>query len=79
VLSHGGSNFGRHGRMDSRFDYPNRMGSSFCRNERMDRANPTLEQMAQHWFYSFATNPVLSQLLSCSLLNFKREALGMFA
>jgi hypothetical protein len=29
----------------------------------MDRANPTLEQMAQHWFYSFGTNPVLIHLL----------------
>jgi hypothetical protein len=23
----------------------------------MDCANPTFEQMAQHWFYSFDTNP----------------------
>jgi hypothetical protein len=23
----------------------------------LDCANPTLEQMAQHWFYSFGTNP----------------------
>jgi hypothetical protein len=29
----------------------------------MDRANPTLEQMAQHKFYSFGTNLVLSRLL----------------
>jgi hypothetical protein len=26
-------------------------------------ANPTFEQMARHWFYSFGTNPVLSRLL----------------
>jgi hypothetical protein len=31
-------------------------GSSFGRNGRMDRAVPTLEQMAQHWFYCFGTN-----------------------
>jgi hypothetical protein len=23
----------------------------------LDCANPTLEQMARHWFYSFGTNP----------------------
>jgi hypothetical protein len=23
----------------------------------LECANPTLEQMAQHWFYSFGTNP----------------------
>jgi hypothetical protein len=23
----------------------------------LDCANPTLEKMARHWFYSFATNP----------------------
>jgi hypothetical protein len=26
----------------------------------LDCANPTLEQMARHWFYYFGTNPVLS-------------------
>jgi hypothetical protein len=25
--------------------------------EFLDCANPTLEQMAQHWFHSFGTNP----------------------
>jgi hypothetical protein len=30
----------------------------------LDRANPTFEQMAQHWFYSFGTNPVLSRLFT---------------
>jgi hypothetical protein len=28
----------------------------------LECANPTLEQMARHWFYSFGTNPVLSRL-----------------
>jgi hypothetical protein len=43
--------------MDLRFDARGRMDSHFDRSSRMDRANPTLEQMAQHWFYSFGTNP----------------------
>jgi hypothetical protein len=30
---------------------------SFVRRDDMDCANPTLEQMARHWFYSFGTNP----------------------
>jgi hypothetical protein len=30
----------------------------------LECANPTLEQMAQHWFYSFGTNPVLSCLFT---------------
>jgi hypothetical protein len=30
----------------------------------LDCANPTLEQMAQHRFYSFGTNPVLSRLFT---------------
>jgi hypothetical protein len=30
----------------------------------LDCANPTLEQMARHWFYSFGTNPVLSCLFN---------------
>jgi hypothetical protein len=29
-------------------------------------ANPTSEQMARHWFYTFGTNPVLSRLLALS-------------
>jgi hypothetical protein len=27
-------------------------------------ANPTLELMARHWFYSFGTNPVMSHLFT---------------
>jgi hypothetical protein len=30
---------------------------SFVRRDVLDCANLTLEQMAQHWFYSFGTNP----------------------
>jgi hypothetical protein len=30
---------------------------SFHRRDALDRANPTFEQMARHWFYSFGTNP----------------------
>jgi hypothetical protein len=37
---------------------------SFDRRNGLDCANPTLEQMAQHWFYSFGTNPVLSRLFA---------------
>jgi hypothetical protein len=32
-------------------------GGSFGRRDVLDRANPTFEQMARHWFYSFGTNP----------------------
>jgi hypothetical protein len=32
-------------------------GGSFDRRDALDCANPTLEQMARHWFYSFGTNP----------------------
>jgi hypothetical protein len=32
-------------------------GGSFRRRDVLDLANPTLEQMVQHWFYSFGTNP----------------------
>jgi hypothetical protein len=32
------------------------------------RANPTFEQMARHWFYSFGTNPVLSRLFTHMLV-----------
>jgi hypothetical protein len=32
-------------------------GGSIDRSNVLDRANPTLEQMAQHWFYFFGTNP----------------------
>jgi hypothetical protein len=34
----------------------------------MDFANPTFEQMARHWFDSFCTNPVLSRLLTLTLV-----------
>jgi hypothetical protein len=30
----------------------------------LECANPTFEQMARHWFYSFGTNPVLSCLFA---------------
>jgi hypothetical protein len=32
-------------------------GGSFGMSVVLDCANPTLEQMARHWFYSFGTNP----------------------
>jgi hypothetical protein len=32
-------------------------GGSFGRKDILDCANPTFEQMARHWFYSFGTNP----------------------
>jgi hypothetical protein len=32
-------------------------GGSFDRKDVLECANPTLEQMARHWFYSFGTNP----------------------
>jgi hypothetical protein len=32
-------------------------GGSFGRKGVLDRAKPTFEQMARHWFYSFGTNP----------------------
>jgi hypothetical protein len=32
-------------------------GGSFGKRDVLDCANPTLEQMARHWFYSFGTNP----------------------
>jgi hypothetical protein len=38
------------------------------RRDRMDFANPTFEQMARHWFDSFCTNPVLSRLLTLTLV-----------
>jgi hypothetical protein len=30
---------------------------AFGRKDVLDCANPTFEQMARHWFYSFGTNP----------------------
>jgi hypothetical protein len=32
-------------------------GASFGRKDGLVCANPTFEQMAQHWFYYFGTNP----------------------
>jgi hypothetical protein len=32
-------------------------GGSFGRKDGLVGANPTFEQMAWHWFYSFGTNP----------------------
>jgi hypothetical protein len=32
-------------------------GGSFGRRDVLNCANPTLEQMARHWLYSFGTNP----------------------
>jgi hypothetical protein len=32
-------------------------GGSFNRRDDCVCANPTLEQMTRHWFYSFGTNP----------------------
>jgi hypothetical protein len=32
-------------------------GCSFDRRDALECVNPTLEQMARHWFYSFGTNP----------------------
>jgi hypothetical protein len=32
-------------------------GGSFGRKDGLDCPNPTFEQMARHWFYSFGTNP----------------------
>jgi hypothetical protein len=34
----------------------------------LDCANPTLEQMVRHRFYSFGTNPVLSRLFDHDLV-----------
>jgi hypothetical protein len=41
---------------------------SFGRKDVLDCANPTFEQMARHWFYSFGTNPVLSSLFAHVLI-----------
>jgi hypothetical protein len=32
-------------------------GGSFDSRDALECASPTFEQMAQHWFYSFGTNP----------------------
>jgi hypothetical protein len=46
-FSHGGS----------RFDWFDRMDRSSDRRGRMSVANPTFEEMAQHWFGTFGANP----------------------
>jgi hypothetical protein len=40
-----------------RFPSGGSRGSSFDRRDDLVCANPTLEQMARHWFYSLGTNP----------------------
>jgi hypothetical protein len=44
----------------------------------MDRANPTLEQMAQHWFYFFGTNPSVESFAHsrARFLYFQTRGLG---
>jgi hypothetical protein len=44
-------------------------GGSFARKDGLDCANPTFEQMAQHWFYSFGTNPSAASFV-CSRTHF---------
>jgi hypothetical protein len=39
-------------------------GGSFGRRDALVGANPTFEQMARHWFYSFVLTPVLSRLFA---------------
>jgi hypothetical protein len=39
-------------------------GGSFGRKDVLDCVNPTLEQMARHWFYSFGTNPSAESCVS---------------
>jgi hypothetical protein len=38
-------------------------GGSFGRKDGLVCANPTFEQMARHWFYSFGTNPSAESLV----------------
>jgi hypothetical protein len=44
-------------------------GGSFGRKDGLDGANPTFEQMARHWFYSFGTNPSAESIV-CSRARF---------
>jgi hypothetical protein len=68
-FSHGGSRFDRFDRMDRSFD----------RRGRIDVANPTFEEMAQHWFDTFGTNPsVESFARSRSWLSCRWEARRTF-
>jgi hypothetical protein len=46
-------------------------GGSFDRRKALDCANPTLQQMAQHWFYSFGTTPVLSCFFHVLIFEFQ--------
>jgi hypothetical protein len=39
------------------FPHSSYRGGSFGRKNGLDCANPTFEEMARHWFYSFGTNP----------------------
>jgi hypothetical protein len=39
---------------------------SFGRHGRMNFANPTFEQMVQHWFDSFCANPSVESVARCS-------------
>jgi hypothetical protein len=43
----------------SRFDRFDRMDHSYDRRGWMSVANPTFEEMTQHWFNTFGTNPSL--------------------
>jgi hypothetical protein len=49
------------------------------RSDMMYFANPTFEQMAQHWFILFVLTPVLSRLLTLALVSdFRWEAWRAF-
>jgi hypothetical protein len=70
VVHRGGFSSSGDGRMGQRF-------GTHGRNARMDHANPTLEQLAQHWFYSLVLTPMLSRLLIHVLVfNFQVGGLG---
>jgi hypothetical protein len=43
-------------------------GGSFGRKDVLDCTNPTIEQMARHWFYSVVLTPVLSHLIAHMLV-----------
>jgi hypothetical protein len=50
-------------------------GGSYGRKDGLMCANPTFEQMARHWFYSFGTNPSAESfvLSHAHFLNFRWE------
>jgi hypothetical protein len=52
-----GPPLGREGRLPHSGYSGGVRGGSFDRRDALECANHTLEQMAQHWFYSFGTNP----------------------